>query len=684
MRKTILPGKARWLAVWLLALAGPISGWAAEFVTSEVCGECHSDAYEQWQGSHHQLAMQVATPQSVLGNFANHSFESSAGEIHFKTNGGQYQIRTFDTAGEPKTFTITHTFGVYPLQQYLVDTAGGRKQALTVAWDSRTADQGGQRWFDLLLDETTPAGDELHWAGPMFNWNGMCAECHSTNLKVNYDPVENTFDTTFSEVSVGCEGCHGPGSDHVTQARTEKFRPDLGLALSLNDRGQAQWLMNADTAIAQRSLPAASPKQVEACGRCHARRSTLSVDYRFGEPLTNTHQPALLEANLYFDDGQIRDEVYVYGSFLQSRMYQAGVTCSDCHNPHSTLLKTPANPNGVCAQCHLPARFGQLDHGSSQAETAGNCVECHMKSRTYMGVDNRRDHSFAIPGAGTRPDHFGSAFAAARSGAPGANARLAAVASDTQTPDIVRATALTMLDARVMSTQVMELHLVDPNPLLRIGALRSVTSLAPASRVALASPLLTDPILAVRIQAANALAADENRLSMERSLALRGALNEARVSLRSNGFLPGNALALADLESRSGNVDAAEDAYQLALRVLPGMALAHHAYGLFLVRQKRIPDALGALKTASSLAPDNSRFIYVYAIALNSTGHAVAALPLMAKARERFPDDFDIGWALATLQRDAGQLESARTTAQQLASAFPTNRNIQALLRSLQ
>ncbi len=672
-------------AFGLIALAALAQGWSAEYVTSAVCQDCHSDTYQQWQGSHHQLAMQVASADTVLGNFADQTVDSSADPIRFTALDGQFQATMLNGNSQLETLTVTHTFGVYPLQQYLVDTAGGRKQALTVAWDSRPAEQGGQRWFDLLANETTPPGDELHWAGPNFNWNGMCAECHSTDLQVNYDMAKNTFATTYSEVSVGCEGCHGPGSNHVAQAQTKTFQPDLGLDLSLDDQGQVQWVMNADTGIAQRSQPATPTKQIEACGRCHARRSNLGVDYRYGEPLTNTHQPALLEPNLYFDDGQIREEVYVYGSFLQSRMYKAGVTCTNCHNPHSATLKTPQNPNGVCAQCHLPSKFARLAHAPEEPEAVGNCVDCHMKSRIYMGIDDRRDHSFRIPDAGNQPGHFGAVFSAVRSGTPGAHSQLAGVAGDTDTPDIARATALTMMDANLMPvpTVAVEPHLADPNPLLRMGALRSVATLPTAGRVALASGLLTDPILAVRIQAAQTLAEDEKHLSVEGSLALRGAMNEVRASLQSNAFLPGNALALAELESRVGNVSAANRAYQHALKVLPAMALTHHAYGLFLVRQKRLPEALIALEKASSLAPDNPRLIYVYAIALNSTGQGASALPLMAKARERFPDNFDIGWALATLQRDAGQRLAARATAQQLAAAFPSNQNVRALLRSL-
>ncbi len=657
------------------------------YVGSTSCQGCHEQTFAQWQGSHHQLAMQPADGASVLGDFSEQTFENAAGRTRFFMDGDRYWVSTEGADSQPKKFIVTHTFGFYPLQQYLLDAGGGRKQALNIAWDARPEQDGGQRWFDLNASEPVSPGDPLHWTGPLFNWNGMCAECHSTDVRVNYDAASDTFDTRYAEVSVGCEACHGPGARHITQAQTDLFDASLGLSLSLDDQADARWTINPDSGIAQRSSPATSQQQTQSCGRCHARRSPLTTDYEFGQHLADTHLPALLEENLYFSDGAIFDEVYVYGSFLQSAMHRAGVTCSNCHNPHSAELKTPGQPNGVCAQCHLPAKFAVATHPGDQPGMKGNCVECHMKSRTYMGVDDRRDHSFRIPDAGNRPGHFGPVFAAARAapGAPSGIAELARLAGDTNTPGIARATALSMLDPSLTrdGLSAVAKGLQEPDPLLRIGALQALTRLPERQRVALGSELLSDPVLGVRVRAAQLLAADSGLLSAAAAVALRTAAAEARVGLTMNLFVPGNALSLAEFESRLGNPDAAEQAFKHALKLDPKMALAHHAYGLFLVRNARLPEAMAALAKAADLAPDNPRLVYVYGVALNSVGQSAAALALLSKAQLTFPEYFDIGWALATMQRDAGQRVAARSTALKLASRFPGNANVQALLRSL-
>ena len=228
----------------------------------------------------------------------------------------------------------------------------------------------------------------------------MCAECHSTNLQKNYSANDDSYATTWSEIDVACESCHGPGSVHVASAKHGFYGPDTGLSLRLDDHGSAVWQMNDETGIAALSEPALrAPVQPESCGRCPSRRGAISRDYEYGRPLLDTHMPALLDQGLYHADGQILDEVYVYGSFLQSKMYRAGVTCSDCHDPHSLELKVGGEVSNVCSQCHAPARFANSDHHFHSSGEV-QCVDCHMASKDYMVVDPRRDHSFRVP----RPD----------------------------------------------------------------------------------------------------------------------------------------------------------------------------------------------------------------------------------------------------------------------------------------
>ena len=370
------------------------------FVGATACAGCHETEYELWRGSDHDLAMQEATAESVLGNFNDEKFSNYGLTSRFFRRGTEFWVETDNASGDIEAFQIRYAFGVDPLQQYLIKLPGGRLQALSIAWDSRPADEGGQRWFHLYPDEPISHDDPLHWTGSLQNWNYMCAECHSTNLQKNYSATDDSYATTWSEIDVACESCHGPGSTHIAWAEEGSPGSDSRLVLSLDDHGSAHWQLNQSTGIAKLSeLPMRIQRQPEACGRCHSRRGNITADYEYGRPLLDTHMPALLEPGLYYSDGQILDEVYVYGSFLQSKMYRAGVTCSDCHDPHSQALKADGAASNVCSECHVSTRFARTEHHFHES-SAVQCVDCHMPARNYMVIDARRDHSFRIP----RPD----------------------------------------------------------------------------------------------------------------------------------------------------------------------------------------------------------------------------------------------------------------------------------------
>lgn len=650
------------------------------YVGSEQCAGCHAAESDQWRGSHHQLAMQTANAGSVLGNFSDQTIRYFDSETAFYRRDGRYFVRTQNARGADEEFEITHTFGVTPLQQYLVNAPGGRKQALQFAWDARPAEGGGQRWFHLYPDDDLRADDPLHWTGNYFNWNYMCAECHSTNVKLGYDAGANTFNTTFSEISVGCEGCHGPASVHVTQAEGSDFDDVYGLSVDLNDRGDAAWVMDSDSGIAKRSQPVTTQQQAESCGRCHSRRTILASDYEFGEPLAATHLPALLEESLYYADGRIQDEVYVYGSFVQSKMYAAGVTCTDCHNPHSGQLHASPNPNATCAQCHLPTTFAADSHAGPDS---GDCVSCHMPATTYMGVDDRRDHSFRLPDTAASGDHYGAYIAAGRNG--GANPKLLEGIEDRAFPPIARATLLTLLepaeDAELAS--IVTAQLEDADPLVRIAALRALRSQPPGQHLRFGSQLLRDPVRGVRIEAAITYADYRDLLPVEDARAYMSATAEYREALQQAAHMPETALQLADFEDRAGNAVEAERQFRRALNLDAGFAPARHAYGMFLVRANRYDEALPELAAAANVQPDVERYSYIYAVALNSLGQSEAAIGVLTDARRRFPDSFDVAWALATMLRDRGATAAARDVAGQMLRAFPENEQVRLLLDSL-
>ena len=334
------------------AMASPGGPAIPDYVGSQTCQRCHNPEYQAWRGSHHELAMQPANERTVLGDFDDHRLSHFGVTTRFFRDGNAFMVTTEGPEGSPETYEVLYTFGVSPLQQYLVAFPGGRMQALSLAWDSRPQGEGGQRWFHIYPDEAIAPGDELHWTELSHNWNSMCADCHSTNLRKNYDATSRTFATTWSEVNVACEACHGPGGNHVDWASQkpgwQRHADTRGLAVQLDERAGVQWQMLPGSPNAPRSEPRTSQKEVDMCARCHARRSPISVGSEPGAAFLDHYLPTLLTEGMYHPDGQIDDEVYVYGSFVQSKMFAAGVTCSDCHEPHSLALRTPGN--GVCLQ----------------------------------------------------------------------------------------------------------------------------------------------------------------------------------------------------------------------------------------------------------------------------------------------------------------------------------------------
>ena len=722
------------------------------FTGASTCTGCHAAEAEAWRDSHHDLAIEVAGDGSVRGDFSDETYEYFGTVTRFFRRGGEYLVQTAGSEKPPEEYPIAYTFGVEPLQQYLVELPGGRLQALPFAWDTRPQDDGGQRWFHLYPHERIAPGDPLFWTGREQNWNYQCAECHSTQVDLGYHPATDSFETSWQEIDVGCEACHGPGSIHIAQAARGQFGAACGFPVDLDDRDGTTWAMNPATGIAERSEPRTRPpQQPEACGRCHARRGVVAPEYQFGRPLADTHLPALLEEPLYFADGQIRDEVYVYGSFVQSRMYQAGVSCSDCHNPHSLELITGNDPNEVCARCHLPTKFATDEHQRHPAEAVG-CVDCHMTERTYMVVDGRRDHSFRVP----RPDlsevvgtpnacngchddrdaawaraavtdwygrdvysrpEFATALAAARTGH--ANAALRKVIDSGEQPAIARATALTLLVSPMSAEdlRVIAAGTNDPDPLVRIGAHRSILDLSPELRGRFGFAGLDDPVRSVRMAAALAFAGQHDLLPASAARSFRRAADDYRAAYQYTANRPESLAHLGDLELQLGNMGDALAFYRRALDMEPASVVARanladirrgqgdeaeaerilregleldpdnaafrHSLGLLLVRTGRPDESLAELREAVRLEPENRRFVYVLGVALNSLGHGDEAVALLETARRQFPADFDIAWALATLYRDQRNIDRALEISEALLQMHPDQPDVVALHRSL-
>jgi tetratricopeptide (TPR) repeat protein len=619
-------------------------------------------------------------------------------------------------------YEVKYTFGVTPLQQYLIELDNGRLQALTIAWDTRDKKEGGQRWFHLYPDEEITYTDELHWTRTNFNWNGMCAECHSTNLKKNYESTTDTFKTSWSEIDVSCEACHGPSSNHIAWAKKESgwelSNDDKGLPVLFNERKDIIWNMNSKTGNAQRSVVRTSEKEIEVCAQCHSRRSVISDDYSPGKSFLNHYIPRLLDEGMYFADGQIQDEVYVYGSFLQSKMYHAGVTCSDCHDPHSHQLR--AEGNGVCLQCHAADKFDTKKHHHHKAESKGaSCAECHMPPRNYMVVDPRHDHSFRIP----RPDltvelgtpnacnqchadkeaawaalqakqwygktptgyqQFAAALDAGRNGNSNAGALLAGQINNIETPDIARASAISNLSSYLdQSTfEVIQRGLKDEDAMVRMASVGALEGLQPSMMVQLVFPLLDDPVRSVRIEAARVLApVPVGQLQGEQLSSYNKAVSEYTESQMANAERPEAQLNLGNYYAAKGELDKAVTAYKKAIELEDVFVPAYVNLADLYRTQQKEADAYKVLLNAKQVATGNADVHHALGLLMvrqTKTGEAIAELETAARLA---PENVRYIYVYAVALNSTGKPDEAIEQLQNAHERFPNNVDVlQALI----
>ena len=701
-----------------------------------------------WRGSHHDLAMQPASETSVLGAFDGRHVRHHGIASKFFRRDGDYWVETDGPDGKLQAYPVAYVFGVHPLQQYLLALPGGRLQAFSIAWDSRPVASGGQRWFhlsgssdsrsgaatdDCYMAEGDPglratpkvttmerchataqvgARDPMHWTGSYYNWNSRCAECHSTNLSKRYDPNSGTYTTTWSGINVGCEACHGPGERHMALADAGRLRDVANAGLDVHLRDAGAWRFVAGETIAQRSSPAEKPRQVETCARCHARRTSLS-EYRHGADLLDTHLPALLEEGLYYVDGQTREEVYVYASFVQSKMYQAGVTCSNCHEPHGLALRAPGN--AVCAQFHLPAAYDNTAHHHHAAGSPGAaCVNCHMPATTYMSVDPRRDHSLRIP----RPDlsaiagtpnacngchqersfawatdalekwgirfgdagsHPARALQRARQGDARAARALRAIAMDDDTPAIWRATATAEL-ARFPSRQVVEsaaLLLTSDDAMLRLGAVRAIKFLPWPQRLRMLEPHLRDPTTAVRMELARVLAdVPQARVEERVAVALAALFDEYLQSLARHADMPESLSQQGDFLAARRLYERAEKAYRQALESDPQHvpALLNLA-DLYRVLERDV-EARTVLATAIASASAQAAPHHALGLLETRAGNQQVALRHLERAAALETEGIRYRYVYAIALHDRGDARAALEVLRSLLDAAPGNPDV--------
>lgn len=698
-----------------------LSTQAVQFVGSATCAGCHRREHGEWRNSQHAVAMQEATANTVLGQFDDRTFrEGGVTSTFFKRN-EKFWVRTDGPDGRLADFEIRYTFGVSPLQQYLIELPKGRLQALGIAWDARPKEEGGQRWFHLYPDRNLKAGDPLHWTGIDQNWNYQCAFCHSTNVKKGYDVTADAFDTTWSEISIGCEACHGPASRHVAWAAKtgdgqKSDGPGKGFAARLNERKGIVWTMTP-SGTAARSETRKTNNEIETCATCHARRQQVSDDFAETRRFLDAFRPSTIEPDLYHVDGQQRDEVYTYASFLQSRMHAAGVTCSDCHNPHTGKLR--ASGNAVCAQCHASETFDTPSHHHHKSGSEGAaCASCHMPTTTYMVVDPRHDHSMRIP----RPDRtsqlgtpnacnqchsdktalwardairswypspkpgyqsFAEAFDLGDRSAPGAQDALMRIAEDDSLPPIARASTIARLD-QFPSPQALEVaikSLRSTDAAVRAAAIGIISGTNSEIRRLRLAPLLRDETRTVRMGAARSLAGpDEQHLNPDDHAYFETALKEYIEAELFNAERPESQVNLGNLYFARGQFDQAESALLRAITLEPTFAAAPITLAELQRTRGHEEAAEQTLRFALQKNPKSADLVHALGLSLVRQRRVQEAVDRLSEAANLAPDQARFAYVAAVALHDIGKLAEALTLLRAALTRHPYDRNILASL----
>jgi tetratricopeptide (TPR) repeat protein len=711
---------------------------APQHVGSEKCKACHEKAYAGWKGSNHARAMQAARDGTVLGDFSGATLLHRGKTWRFFRQGEKFMAHAEGADGEMRDFEVAYTFGVAPLQQYLVPFPGGRLQALSAAWDTKA-----KRWFHVNPGSAAPPGDWLHWTRPGQNWNAMCSDCHSTAVRKRYDPEKDAYQTTWSEIMVGCEACHGPGSRHVAWAD----QPAMGRT-PIEHAG-----------LVAKTARLTQPELVNLCAPCHSRRAQFADPPAPGGEFLDHYLPTLLGQGTFHADGQILDEDFEWHAFTQSKMHANGVRCSDCHDVHSG--KRHKEGNDLCTRCHRADAYDAATHTFHKTEWRGKasagvlCVSCHMPGQDFMVVHFRRDHSMRVP----RPDltasigvpnacsasgchadrplawvqagydrwygkkrkpHYGTVIAAGRARDPAAEPDLVLLAQDQLRPVVVRATALELLAPYPgpVAGAALEKALGDPEPLVRATAVQRVEAADPGALARLLGPLLQDPVRWVRAEAAARLAgAPSQRLPEAQRKAWEAALAEYEAGQRYMSDLPSGPYNLGNLHAALGRTSDAEKQYRRALAIDDQLFLARANLAMLLAVNGRGDEAERLLREANAQQPAHAGIAFNLGLLLAERGDRAGAeamlraalradprmaaaafnlavmvgerkpaeaVPLARKAAELRPGDARYAWTLGYYQARAGDRKGAAATLRALLAAHPEHAEARALLADVE
>jgi tetratricopeptide (TPR) repeat protein len=615
------------------------------YVGDQSCKKCHATEFKEWKQSHHYMSMLPPNDSTVKGDFNNVTFSADGVTSRFYKKGKKFFINTEGDDGKNHDFEVKYIFGFTPLQQYLVHFHGGRMQVPRLSWDVNK-----KKWFNQYAGQKIPSHDWLHWTGNAQNWNTMCATCHSTNLRKNYDVERDIYKTSYNIINVSCESCHGAGKQHVDFIN--------------GDYKSGERVLGSFMKLAKNSK---QTEELNTCAPCHARISEINGSHIDSKEIMDNYIPQIPDTEFYHADGQVNDEDYIYTSFLQSRMFHKGVTCSTCHNPHSAKLKRIGNQ--TCTLCHIPTQYDVPQHTFHKKGTpAAECKNCHMPGKLYMGNDLRHDHSFRVP----RPDlsvKYGTPNACsnchkdksekvladavikwygpkrkyhfAEDLIPGSRLdaesekHLTKIIDNKFVPKIIKATATFYLGSIQTQTSLNTIlgRLVSKEAQIRYRALRSLASFPAESWREAVGPLLSDKVRAVRIAAADLyITIPSNQISENYTKPFAAAQIELEKSLRfQTDFSTGNVM-LADYYLKLKDYPNAQKFYLRGLKKDSNMNYAWLNLSAAYNSQGKNAEALQALESALKNDLKNERIYYNMALLYNEMNNLPAAEKAFAKA----------------------------------------------------
>jgi len=720
-------------AVAAVPSAGAPADDLAEYAGSESCAECHREAYDEWKGSHHanaqrdlaaELDDEVFSPRKTISHGTQTSYAEKAD--------GKYVITTAGRDGKVQPFVPSAALGVYPLWQYIIPQGSGRFQLTELAWDPDK-----KEWFDVYGNEDRKPGEWGHWSGRGMNWNSMCAPCHTTAFRKNYDPLRDRYDSMYVEQGVGCESCHGPLKRHV---EWQKAHPDGGY---FGDRTVPK--LTADEYLA-------------VCGACHSRHGDMTGRFEPGEEFFDHFDPALPDlSNVFYPDGQIWDEDFEHNVFLLSYMHDAGVRCNNCHSPHTSKIRKPATE--LCLDCHKDSMGGRIPidqaaHGFHPLDKAGSeCTDCHYPQTPYMQRHWRHDHGMTIPDP-LLTKEFGLPNACNRchsdksvdwsiewvdkwygdrmnrptrsrarvlarlkkgdlSAVPEAIELLKSEKNGTWRAVFLKMMAPALLESpdagvRQEVRQVMIDRLSDRSPLAQSAAIDALEPLGLAVAEYI-RPVLQAPYRLARIKAAWALRREIDLTSpagQELSALLSYSLDQPTGAFRWANYLnetgkPAEALTwyakavewdpysapfrheYAVALSKLGRLNEALAQMLEGARLAPEDGLYAHSLGLIYAELHRLGEARDALQRAVTLQPQQSRFWYNLGLAESQLGNAQAALRALEKAEQLDPTVAEYPYARATIYLGLDQRDQAKAAVRQVLRINPNHPQALRLLEEL-